>query len=420
MIERKVFKQLLSQKVTNKIVILIGAGQVGKTTLLKALYDELSKNFHTMYLDLDIYSNHEKISSLEKLINYLKLNGYKINQKEKYYLLLDEFQRYTELTLVMKNLYDNYPNIKIYASGSSSLTIKSNVQESLAGRKRIFYIYPLDFAEYLRFKNAVNEIESLSNLKTINGSGLNKLVNNLQSYWEQFLVYGGYPEVALQTSNKRKIEVLESIFDLYVKRDLIEYLNIKKILEVKKIIEFLAVNHGRKIKYEEIAQISSLKFNEVKNHIGILKETFITLILRPFYSNKNKELVKIPKIYFIDNGVRNYFINNFNNVDLRNDKGILLESVIISEILKSGVKENQLKYWQDKNKHEVDLILDYVHKQTAVEIKYKLKLKRADIIGLKKFSELYPDAKKYLINLDYQKCENGINYILPYNVQSYF
>ena len=205
MIERKVFKQLLSQKVTNKIVILIGAGQVGKTTLLKALYDELSKNFHTMYLDLDIYSNHEKISSLEKLINYLKLNGYKINQKEKYYLLLDEFQRYTELTLVMKNLYDNYPNIKIYASGSSSLTIKSNVQESLAGRKRIFYIYPLDFAEYLRFKNAVNEIESLSNLKTINGSGLNKLVNNLQSYWEQFLVYGGYPEVALQTSNKRKI-----------------------------------------------------------------------------------------------------------------------------------------------------------------------------------------------------------------------
>lgn len=419
MIERKVFKQLLSQRMTKKIVILIGARQVGKTTLLKALYDELSKDFDALFLDLDIFSNYEKISSIENLINYLKLNGYKLNQKNKFYLFLDEFQRYKDLSVVMKNVYDNYSNIKIYASGSSSLSIKSNIQESLAGRKRIFYIYPLNFKEYLQFKNALDEIKFLSNLKTIKGNELNKLVNNLQSYWEQFLVFGGYPEVALQKNNKHRIEVLESIFDLYVKKDLIEYLNVKKILDAKKIIEYLAVNHGRKIRYEEIAQITSLKFSEVKSYIEILKETFITFILRPFYSNKNKELVKIPKIYFVDNGVRNYFINNFNKINLRNDKGILLESVIISELLKGGAKESQLKYWQDKNKHEVDLIIDYVHKQIAMEIKYKLKLKQTDLVGLKKFSENYPEAKKYLVNLNRQERKDTINYVLPYNVQSY-
>src|SRR3989339_20359 len=129
------FDSLLKQKKDKKISILIGSRQVGKTTLLK----ELHKIFGGLFLDIDVFSDYEKVSSYENFINTLKINGYNQKQKVMFFVFLDEFQRYEDLTSVLKNIYDNHDNIKIFASGSSSLTIKSNIQESLAGRKHITY-----------------------------------------------------------------------------------------------------------------------------------------------------------------------------------------------------------------------------------------------------------------------------------------
>ena len=122
---------------------------------------------------------------------------------------------------------------------------------------------------------------------------------------------GTSAESVLKTKQEEKIAVLESIFDLYLRKDLVEYLNVKNVMAVKKLIEYVAVNNGQKIKYEEIGKITSLEFIEVRNYLEILKETYLISIIKPFFTNKNKELVKIPKIYFIDSGVRNYFIKNF-------------------------------------------------------------------------------------------------------------
>ncbi|HIH42946.1 TPA: DUF4143 domain-containing protein, partial [Candidatus Woesearchaeota archaeon] len=149
--------------------------------------------------------------------------------------------------------------------------------------------------------------------------------------------------------------------------------------------------------------------------IEILKETFLIRIVRPFFTNKNKELIKIPKIYFLDNGVRNYFINNFNSIKKRADSGFLFESFVLQELIKS--EHESIKFWQDKNLHEVDFIIDLISKQIPVEVKFKDRLKQDDLIGLRLFEEEYKANKAYLVNLGIQKVRGRINFKLPFNIR---
>jgi len=407
---RKLYPELIKEKEDKQVSIIIGARQVGKTTILKELHKELSKTNKTLFLDLDIVSNAEKVSSFETLLNTIRLHGYDDNQAEFFYLFLDEFQRYTDLSTLMKNVYDNKNNIKIYATGSSSLQIKNTIQESLAGRKRLHNIHPLDFEEFLWFKEDEEAITQLNNVARLTGENIKTPL--LRRYLEEFLIYGGYPAVTLAKKPEDKKEVLNSIFDLYAKKELVEYLSIKNILGIKKLIEFLAINNGQKIRFEEAANRCNITAYEVRQYTEVLKETFIITELRPFFTNKNKELVKIPKIYFVDNGVRNYFINNFNKPDLRGDSGFLFEGYIVSELLKQGKKT--MKYWQNKKKQEVDVIIDEVSEQTAIEIKYKTKLKNEDSKNLHIFKEEYKKAKLKLISLETQKKEKEKEMKLPY------
>ena len=413
MIKRTIFEELLAQKDNAKISFLIGARQVGKTTLLKQLYEQLcahDKN-QGLFLDLDLFSNFEKVSSFENLLNLIKLNGYEENKKDYFYLFLDEFQRYADFSLILKNVYDHLKNVKIYASGSS-LQIKNQIQESLAGRKIINKIYPLSFLEYLQFKNNLNLINQVKNLKKLRGEELNKVTIELKKELEEFLIYGSYPEVVL-TGDIEKPIILESIFDLYIKKDLIEYLNINKISNIKKLIEYLAINNGQKIKYDEISKVCSLTYKEVLNYLEILEETFLIKIVKPYYKNKNKELTKIPKSYFLDSGVRNYFIKNFNPRSVRADFGYLFEGFIISELIKKG--QDDLKFWQNKNNQEVDIVLDK-KEVIPLEVKFKENLKSDDEIGLNAFFREYPSKKGYLINLSTQKLKKNIQFTLPYNL----
>ena len=411
---REVFGELLKQKDSRKISLLIGARQVGKTTLLKQLYEKICSNEKKkgLFLDLDVFTNFEKVSTFENLSNLIKLNGYDEKQEDFFYIFLDEFQRYSDFSIILKNVYDNLKNVKIYASGSSSIKIKNQNQESLAGGKIINKIYPLSFEEYLYFKEKNNLLEQIKNMGRIKGKELHKATPELKREIEEFLVYGSYPEVVL-TKEIEKQRVLESIFDLYIKKDLIEYLNIKKIANVRKLIEYLAINNGQKIKYDEISQVCSLNYKEVLNYLEVLEETFLIKTVRPYYKNKNKELTKIPKIYFIDSGVRNYFIKNFNKLNLRTDSGYLFEGFIVSELIKK--QKDKIKFWQNKNRQEVDLVLEE-DGLIAIEIKFKETLKSEDEIGLKAFIQEYAPKKSYLINLSVQEIKNKINFILPYNL----
>ncbi len=420
MYKRKLFHNLFKEKNNKKISVILGSRQVGKTTLLKQLYGELCKKYNGIFLDMDLLTDYEKISSYQNALNTLKLNDYSENQTAFFYLFIDEFQRYKGFSKILKNIYDHHNNIKIYVSGSSSIKIKDEIQESLAGRKFIHYLFSLDFEEFLLFKDHKEALKQLKNVQKLEGKEIRlDLLGNLL---EEFLIFGAYPEVVSTKDNKQKVQILNSIFDLYVKKDLVEFLDINKILNVKKLIELLSVNHGQKIKYEQMASTCGISEYEVKNYIELLKESFLIYELRPYFTNKNKEIVKIPKIYFLDPGVRNYFLNNFNSTVKRTDGGFLFEGFVLGELLKT--EKEKLNYWQDKNKNEVDFIIDKVHEQIPVEVKFKKKLKYNDFTGLKAFASHYPKTKNFFcISPSSQNTEqvngNCIKVLLPFDLRSH-
>lgn len=400
--KRKLYKKLLEEKSSKKISIIIGPRQVGKTTLLKQLHEEIGG----LYVDFDILENVEKFETYTKFIHSLQLEGYdeKKYQKEQkqFYLFIDEFQKYTDLTKILKNVYDNHKNIKIYATGSSSITIKNNIQESLAGRKILHNIYPLDFEEFLTFKKI-----NTSKLKRIQKFKGELPTAEYKKEIEEFMQYGGYPEVIL---SKNKKEILASIFDTYIKKDLVDYLNIKEILGVKKLIQYLAINNGGKLNITDISQQLKLTREQIENYLEVLEETFIIKKITPFFTNKNKEIIKAYKEYFIDPGVRNYFCNNFNEMNIRNDAGFLFETLILGEIIKNS--EFEIKYWQNKQKHEVDFIIDKIHEQIGLEVKYKEKLKSEDYKGLKHIKNKV--KKCLIINL----IKQDEKHILPFSIKT--
>jgi hypothetical protein len=403
--KRKIYGELLREKDNHKVSIILGARQVGKTTVLKALHQELGG----LFLDLDVLENFERVSSFSRLLETIRSEGYA--EGKPFYLFLDEFQSYEDLSRIMKNVYDNLPDVKIYASGSSSLTIQDRVQESLAGRKRLHYLHPLDFEEFLWFKGDEKALRHFSNAHKLAGNDLH--LPELHKLLEEYLVYGGYPEVVL-TPRESKKEVLTAIFDLYVKKELVEYLKVEKVLGAKRLMEYLAINNAQKIKYAIAAENCSLKQREVMQFLEVLKETFIISGVRPFFTNKNKELTKISKVYFMDNGVRNYFINNFNALRKREDSGFLFEAFVLQELIKGGI--GNIRYWQDKEKREVDFVINKVSSQIPVEVKYKKRLKKSDLAGIRTFYKDYKPSEGYLVNLSRQESKAWLNYVLPFDL----
>ncbi len=413
--ERKLLKTLLAEKNKRKHSIIVGPRQVGKTCLLKLLYQELcQKEKHKgVFIDIDVYSQYESVATYEAALNTFRLRGYKETSSEKFLVFLDEFQRYDDLSLVLKNLYDHHENIKVYASGSSSLTIKHRIQESLAGRKILHHLYPLDFEEYLHFIEDEEVLRMWPQIPALKGQDLHRSLEPLLSRLYEYLQFGGYPEVALQRDSGEKVEVLRSIFDLFVKKDLVEYLNIRKIRELKEMIVYLAINNGQKIKYENIATLTNFSIKTVRNYLELLTEVFLIHVIRPFFTNKTKELVKIPKVYFLDPGVANFFVNNFSHPRYRADGGQLFETFILGEMLKAGVEREEIKFWQDKARHEVDFVLDRVSYRIAMEAKFKTRLKRNDFKGLLAFKKMYPESRLFLVNLGIQE-EGELNLALPF------
>lgn len=233
----------------------------------------------------------------------------------------------------------------------------------------------------------------------------------------RFLVFGGYPECAL-VEDREKPEVLNSIFDLYVKKDLVDFLKVEKIRLAKTLIQQLAVNHGQTTQYSQLSQVSGMDDKTTKNYLEILKETFLITIHNPWFTNRKKELVKMPKVYFLDSGVRNFFINNFNTTDTRSDMPFLFEGFVISELIKTGVSPEHIKFWRTKNRQEIDIILDTGSVLRPVEIKYKRQLKSSDFRGLHNFKAAYPDCGSlFMVNMGSNRSqESEVGLLSPFEL----
>jgi len=366
---RKIHPLLKKETKNKNIVVLTGSRQSGKTTLLRMLEREFKKeNKSAIFLDLDLVENLEHFESLESFLNYLKLNG--INPQKKHIVFIDEFQHSPNATRILKNLYDHYPNLKIYISGSSSLVMADHLKESLAGRKSVYHLHPLNLEEFLIFKKEKQFLNYLKNWKP----GINLSPKENEKFWrllEEFLLFGGYPKVVLQNKREDKIKELKEIFNSYIRKDIKGFLKMENVVSYNKLIELLALNTGNLVNLSKLSVELSLFRELLEKYLFLLEETFVLKIVRPYFRNKKKEIIKMSKVYFEDLGLRNLALNNFNPLRIRLDNGAILENYLLNEITKSNLILFDLKFWRKKMGAEVDFVFSKNGQDIPIEAKYQ-------------------------------------------------
>jgi len=366
-----------------QILLLLGARQVGKTTLLKRLYPD-AKYF---LLDSD---------PVLKSFETYDVNTYKqlISSNNKY-VILDEIQLLTNPGRVGKIIYDLMPEIKLIVTGSSALNIKNKTSESMAGRKLDYYIFPLTFAEYL-YQTGVEETLSETFLSRIIDPIAPVRVHLFDLKWtlSRVLKYGLHPYLIEHPGNQA---YLEELANSSIYRDIEELNLIENKVVATDLLKLLAYQIGNLINYAELASKLNTDVRTVKRYITVFEQSFIIFRLNPFTSNRRDEIGKSPKIYFYDLGVRNAIINDFSEPLLRRDAGAIFENFIISEVLKHNSyfgKNYQLSFWRTKQGAEVDLVL---HNQNEI-IGCEIKLSKGKVST--SFNKRFPITKSKIINIE--------------------
>jgi len=372
-----------------EFIVLTGARQTGKTSLLMLLKDHLEKTGQTGH-----YLNLENAETL-KALNEHPLNLFELIPagKTKMNVFIDEIQYLDSPTNFLKLLYDeNRERVKIIASGSSAFYIDEKFKDSLAGRKFLFELYPLNFHEFLVFKQA----SGLLGQKLSVYSKKRKI-----KLWTEYIIYGGYPKIVLTEEEELKKILLEEIGSAYVKKDIVEA-GIKNTDKYFALLKILAEQTGCLVNSQELANTLNLAHKTIEDYLHVMKKSYQIAFVRPFYKNLRKELTKMPKAYFYDLGLRNFFMNDYSKPERRPDKGAYLENVVFRELLGRTTDRDNIKYWRTQEKNEVD----FVAGSQAFEVKFDLKgLKR------KKYSQF---QKEYpAIELTFLAYDTLMEYFYP-------
>lgn len=354
MIKRDIFKVIIKHLSEKEITVIIGPRQVGKTTILDQIEKHLlhKKNIlnrNIFRFNLDIITDQRLFNKQEDVIKFIKSRK---NKKEIMYFFIDEVQRIENAGVFMKGLYDLNLGVKFIITGSSSLEIKAKIQEPLTGRKRIFQILPLTINEYLRFMDIelFKIIQNNRNILEYDFAKLKMIIND-------FSVFGGYPRVALETNNSKKIKIIEELYNSYLDKDIVSFLKIKKVGSFNKLVSLLSAQTGNLLNSNKLAAEVGVEVKTLNEYLNILENTFVISLLKPFFSNAKKEIIKAPKIYFIDNGIRNFAISRFENLIDRVDKGAVFENTVATELIKNIKAPSSLHYWRTLQKAEVDFII---------------------------------------------------------------
>lgn len=300
-IQRKIQSLVESSLFQGKVVIIYGARQVGKTTLVK----EILKNYPTAssYLSCDEPDIRQALTNKTSTELRSFLGAKKI-------IILDEAQRVKDIGLTLKLMVDNFSETQIIATGSSSFELSNHIIEPLTGRKKEFLLFPL----------------ALQELSQIN----DKL--EMDRLLERRLVYGMYPSIAL--AGGEAVADLKELARSYLYKDILNFENIRNNEAIEKLLQALALQIGQEVSYSELSSLVGIDKKTVASYLEILEKAFIVFRLNPFSRNLRNELKKLRKVYFYDTGIRNILINNLNPLDLRQDVGQLWENFILSERLK--------------------------------------------------------------------------------------
>lgn len=407
-INRNILPDIIKWLTEKEIIVLLGARQVGKTTIIFQLINHIlmqtaslfKEKIEIHYLNLD-FPQDKKILNDDYIIKLAAKN------EKKKIIFIDEVQRQENSGLFLKHLYDLNLPIKLVVSGSSALELKSKVSEALTGRKVIFNINPFSISE---IKDCIVRVEKNTMSSTV----------LFKKAFEAFTEYGSYPAIILSHDNEKKFLRLNEIFTSYMEKDIKKFLEIKNENAFARLITLLSASSGSLINMDEISNTLSIHQVTLDNYFYYLEQTFIIDRVRPYFRNIRKEIIKSPKVYFNDIGFRNFAINNFNKLDIREDKGFVFENfvyLILKEKLGSSYKIN---FWRTKAGAEVDFIILKDLKPIPIEAKAKYFKKPAITQSIRSFINTYKPDIAFVINLNLnEEIKIGSCLVRFINVQSF-
>jgi len=378
--DRRLSSVLLKEIELSRIVVLTGMRQVGKTTLMRQIYNTIETK-HKLFLDLENPLN-QKLFEEENfdniLANFKKL-GFSLGKKS--FIFLDEVQSAPDIVKAVKYLYDHY-QIKFFLTGSSSFYLKNLFPESLAGRKVVYELFPLDFEEFLLFKEKQRKTPFRFLLKAKNKNRVSyQLYNKLL---EEYLEYGGFPAVVLSEDKEIKREILGDIFTSYFEKDVRSLADFRELNKLRDLILLLTNRVGSKIEISKIASEIGVSRETVYSYLNFLEKTYFIFLISPFSQNRDIEVRAAKKLYFCDTGILNYLG--------KVSYGSIFENFVFNNLRKYGV----INYYQRYKGQEIDFIID-----GRFAFEAKIKTSEFDIKRLKRIANSLRIKECYIITHDY-------------------
>lgn len=359
MIDRKLSKNIQTLLGGKKAIVVIGARQVGKSTLLGQMLGDRKDVIWMNGDDMDVQELFRDISST-------RLRAILANNK---FLVIDEAQRIPDVGLRIKLITDQVPDVQVVATGSSSFELTAKVNEALTGRKREFKMFPLTFGEMVAHTNLLEELRMIPHR----------------------MVYGYYPEVVCNPGDEHN--TLKELSDSYLYKDILSLDNVNKPDKLVRLLKALAMQIGSQVSYNEVGNMIGLDSKTVEKYVDILEKCFIIFRLGSFSRSLRNELKASRKIYFWDLGIRNALIGNLSQVENRYDIGELWENFVIAERLKQLSYNNsfaQSWFWRTRQQNEID----YIEEENGVLQTYEFKwnVNKANVKCPESFRVSYPDA----------------------------
>ena len=365
---RELSNLILKKLQTNKVVILSGARRVGKTMLVKEILANVNEPI--LRLNGDDINVHDKLS-IRSIENYKQILGtYKL-------LYIDEAQKIPEIGLKLKLMIDEIEGLRIIISGSSSFDIHKNDGEPLTGRKYTFTLYTLSENEYTQIENNINKMDKV----------------------RERLVFGNYPELLHLPDRQDKVDYLNEMISSYLLKDILVYEHIKNSQKIFNLLRLIAFQIGGEVSLQELGIQLGISKNTVEKYLDLLSKVFILHKVEGFSRNLRKEITKNSRWYFLDNGIRNAIIANFNPLQARNDIGALWDNYMISERLKyqeyKRISSNNY-FWRTYEQQEID----WVEERDGSLFGYEFKWKEEKVKIPTQWKSAYPDASFELININ--------------------
>jgi predicted AAA+ superfamily ATPase len=349
-----------------KAVVIYGARRTGKTTLLRQFLQGVEEPYLLVSGEDITVQGYLASRSIDKLSAFVGANRL---------LVVDEAQKVPNIGANLKLIIDHIPEMRVIATGSSSFDLARSVGEPLTGRKTTLKLFPLAQME-------IGQIEQRHQTDA-----------NLESR----LIYGSYPEVVLTNDNRAREQYLREIVASYLYKDVLELDGIRHSAKISRLLQMISLQVGKEVSYTELGTTLGMSKNTIERYLDLLEKAFVIQRLSGFSRNLRTEITKNSRYYFLDNGVRNALLNNFNPLDLRNDVGELWENYLVMERLKKQeylLQHANNYFWRTYSQKEIDFVEEREGKLFGFEMKWGAAAAKPP----KEWLKAYPNAAWQLIN----------------------